>query len=367
MRASQAGNVEYAASTQDATLTSTKLAQTITFALTGTYYVNDAITLGATATSGLGVTYTLVSGSGTLSGGTFTPDAEGSVELRASQAGDAIYAAATDVTQTITVNKKSQTITFAPTANVNAGDTIVLTASSTSSLTAFTYSVVSGNATVSNDSLFITSDGTIVVRASQAGNVEYAAATQDATLTSTKLAQTITFSLPDTVFVNDATSLSATATSGLTVTFAVASGDATINGGNVTANAEGTFEVTASQSGDLIYSAATDVTVSVVAIKKDQTITFNPTANVSVGDTLVLTASSTSSLTGFTYTVSSGSATISNDTLIITGEGSITLNAAEAGNFEYNPANIDATITATKVDQTITFSLPDTVFVNDGN
>ena len=61
------------------------------------------------------------------------------------------------------------------------------------------------------------------------------------------------FTLPDTVFVNDATSLSATATSGLDVTFAVASGDATIDGSNVTANVEGIFEVTASQAGDVMY------------------------------------------------------------------------------------------------------------------
>ena len=87
------------------------------------------------------------------------------------------------------------------------------------------------------------------------------------------------------------------------VTFAIASGDATIDGSNVTANSEGTYEVTASQAGDVMYNAAPDVTVTVVAIKKDQTITFAPTANVSVGDTIVLTASATSSLTAFTYSV----------------------------------------------------------------
>ena len=324
-----------------------------------------ATSLSATATSGLTVTFAVASGDATINGSNVTANAEGTFEITASQAGDVMYNAAPDVTVTVVAIKKDQTITFAPTANVSVGDTIVLTASSTSSLTGFTYTVSSGSATISNDTLIITGEGSITLNAAEAGNFEYNPANIDATITATKVDQTITFSLPDTVFVNDATSLSATATSGLTVTFAVASGDATINGGNVTANAEGNYQITASQAGDVMYNAAPDVTVTVVAIKKDQTITFTPQADVFVGDTIVLSATSTSTLTDFTYSLVSGTATVSNDTLFVTGDGQITVNAAQAGNFEYNAANVDAVINSSKVDQTITFTLPDTVFVND--
>ena len=104
-----------------------------------------------------------------------------------------------------------------------------------------------------------------------------------------------------------------------------------------------------------MYNAAPNVAVTVNAVKKNQTITFAPQANVFVGDTIVLSAISTSALTEFTYSLVSGSATVSNDTLFVTGDGQITVNAAQAGNFEYNSANVDAVINSSKVDQTITF------------
>ncbi len=56
--------------------------------------------LNATASSGLSVTYSVVSGPATLSGGdnsTVTVTGTGTVTLQASQAGDFTYAAATSV------------------------------------------------------------------------------------------------------------------------------------------------------------------------------------------------------------------------------------------------------------------------------
>lgn len=78
--------------------------QTITFPDPGTKVVGDApFALGATASSGLPVTYEVVSGPGTLNGDTLTITGAGTVVLRASQAGDATYAAASDVERSFTV------------------------------------------------------------------------------------------------------------------------------------------------------------------------------------------------------------------------------------------------------------------------
>jgi hypothetical protein len=80
--------------------------QTITFAPTSpvTYGVSP-ITLSATATSGLPVTFTLVSGPATLSGGNvLTVTGTGTILIDANQAGNAYYSAAPQVQASIIVN-----------------------------------------------------------------------------------------------------------------------------------------------------------------------------------------------------------------------------------------------------------------------
>jgi alpha-tubulin suppressor-like RCC1 family protein len=86
------------------TFTTPQAAQTITFPNPGTKTLGDApFALGATASSGLPVSYLVVSGPATLSGGTLTLTGAGTVVVRASQAGDSAYAAATDVEESFTV------------------------------------------------------------------------------------------------------------------------------------------------------------------------------------------------------------------------------------------------------------------------
>ena len=90
-----------------------KLNQTITFgALTPSTYGNSSFSLSATASSGLTVSYgsnnPLVA---TVSGNTVTIVGAGSAEITASQAGDGVYNAATDVPQTLVVNKATLTAT----------------------------------------------------------------------------------------------------------------------------------------------------------------------------------------------------------------------------------------------------------------
>ncbi len=151
-----------------------KQSQTITFDSIPDRLLDDpALTLAATASSGLPVTYTLVYGAVRLDGATLSPVSTGKVTVRASQEGNAQYSAAAPVERTYWI-KRTQTITFTL-LELTEGKTSRLYAHASSQLP-ITYSVVSGPATVLGDSIRVTGVGEVTVKASQAGGPEIAAA-----------------------------------------------------------------------------------------------------------------------------------------------------------------------------------------------
>ncbi len=102
----------YTSATGSVQLTVNPGAQIITFPNPGTQTYGAApITLKATASSGLAVSYTVTAGPATVSGETLTITGAGSVTVRATQAGTSSYPAATPVSVTITVNKAALTAT----------------------------------------------------------------------------------------------------------------------------------------------------------------------------------------------------------------------------------------------------------------
>ncbi|MCX6946121.1 MAG: hypothetical protein NT173_15380, partial [Opitutales bacterium] len=81
-----------------------KAAQTITFTAPGDHpAVSPAFPLSATASSGLPVAFTVVSGPATLTGNSLQVTGPGTVTLLASQAGDPVTLAAPSVTQSFNV------------------------------------------------------------------------------------------------------------------------------------------------------------------------------------------------------------------------------------------------------------------------
>lgn len=75
------------------------------------------------------------------------------------------------------------------------------------------------------------------------------------------------------------------------------------------------------------------------AAKADQTINFAPIPSTTLGaGAISLNAAATSGLP-VTYSVVSGSATLSGNTVTITGAGNVTIQATQAGNDSYNPAS----------------------------
>ncbi len=269
-----------------------KLDQAITFAAVPvqTYWnPNGTVVLNATASSGATptnrpVTFTVVSGPGSLSANTLTITGAGAIVVQASQAGNGQYNPAPDVSQTITVNKAAQTITFPTVAAQTIGNPPVTLAATASSGLAVTYSI-SGPGTISGNVLTITGAGTIIVTASQPGNGNYHAAVpvqQNITVLNTSQTATATTlaAVPTAQAVGQPITLTATVVavapgSGVpngTVTFTDGTtvlGTATLNASGVatlatTTLAIGPHSITASYSGSSNYRTSAASATSVL-------------------------------------------------------------------------------------------------------
>ncbi len=257
-----------------------KTDQTITFGALATKAVGDAdFAPGATASSGLPVSYassntavaTIVSGKIQIVGA-------GSTTITASQAGDASYNAAPDVTQTLTVSSSSltsQTITFNPLSAKNYGDApFTLSAIASSGLTVSYTSSNTAVATVSGNTVTIVGGGTTDITASQAGNGTFAAASNVVqTLSVNKVNQTITFGVLSAKTDTDVPYIiTASSTSGLTVSFASSNTNVAIVSGNtITIVGAGSTTITASQAGNSNYNSAANV---------QQTLTVSSTMTI---------------------------------------------------------------------------------------
>jgi uncharacterized repeat protein (TIGR03803 family) len=87
--------------------------------------------------------------------------------------------------------------------------------------------------------------------------------------------------------------------------------------------------------------------IPVVVEKQDQTITFAAIPDKAPGVTSVTLSATASSGLPVTFTVVSGPATVSGNTLTITGRGSITVRASQGGDDDYNAApNVDRSFCA---------------------
>ncbi len=141
---------------------------------------NSSFTVAASASSGLAVTYTS-SGSCSNSGATYTmTGGKGACSVIVNQAGNSNYAAAGQVTKTVTATLAPQTITFttSPPASAVFKSTFTVAASGGASGNAVTFTS-SGACSNSGATYMMTSGkGTCSVIANQAGNSNYAAAGQ---------------------------------------------------------------------------------------------------------------------------------------------------------------------------------------------
>jgi rhamnogalacturonyl hydrolase YesR len=93
----------------------TNLSQTVTFGTLANHTYGDApVTLNASASSGLSVSFSVLSGPASITGNTLTITGTGTVTVQASQSGNSTYAA-TNVTQSFTVSPAILTVSANPT------------------------------------------------------------------------------------------------------------------------------------------------------------------------------------------------------------------------------------------------------------
>jgi len=271
----QAGTFSFSIKAQDTVNTTTvnyslvinQASQSITLgALPSPTYGGANFTLSATATSGGTVTFASTSA---LATGTnpFTPAGAGTASFQASVGATTDYNAATlnfnvsispaplivmatNATRAFDQPNPSFGYSFATFAN---GDTSsVVSGVPQFSATAQTLSAVSGSPYLIN-----ISQGTLAA-------ANYSFNFSPATLTVTQAPQTITFYPLPTLTSGSTFPLTARASSGLAVTYAV-TGPASITNNVLSVTGSGPVQVTASQTGGTNYNAATSVTRSFTA------------------------------------------------------------------------------------------------------
>lgn len=360
VRAFQGGNNIYRSHYFDQSFTVRKIDQSITFRPLVDRVISDPpFTLSAVASSGLDTVFSMVSGPATIVGNTLTLNGAGTVVVRASQAGNTNFSAAAPVDQSFTVRKLDQSISFAPLPDKYLGDTPFTISAKASSGLPTSLSVVSGPGTlkltgITGTILTLTGHGIVVVRATQAGNDNYAAAPPIDQSFAVKSSQSINFPvLADKVFGDAPFTLVATAS--LPPSFSIVSGPATIEGATITLTGAGIVVVRASQAGNEKFAAAAPVDRR-FTVKSPQSIIFDALADRSVRDSpFVLTATTSSGLSP-AFSVVSGPATLVGSTVTLSGLGDVVIRASQAGNATYAAAvSVERTFTVRRLEQSIIF------------
>lgn len=340
-----------------------KVVQAINFEpVLGLTVGSPAVLLVASADSGLPVTFELLSGPAQLAGNALLATGAGPILIRASQAGNDIYASAS-VEQTIVVKKQPQSIIFSPVPALTLGTAFSLEAAASSGLSVI-FQVISGPGQIDGSSLLPFAPGTIAVRAHQAGNEIFESASVEQTIAVQKKTQTIDFSDPGPLRIDTTVALRASASSGQTVVFELVSGAARLTGNLLTPTNRGAIVVRASQSGNGTYQPAS-AERTFQPEKENQRIDFTPISSIRFGSSAALHATASSGLP-VDFEILSGPARIDGNTLTATNVGKIEILATQAGSDVFEAASsAPQIVTVEKALQTISFAFPATVLISE--
>ena len=359
--AAQEGDANYETAAAVArTFSISKADQQITFAALAARKLGEAdFNVSASVSSNLAVSFT-AGGSCTVTGALVHLTGAGECTITAAQSGDDNYNAAISVAQKFLISKGDQQITFEALEDKKFGDADYAVKPTASSNLAVAIAAA-GNCTVSGTQVHLTGAGQCTITASQDGNTDYNAATPVArSFSIAKADQQITFAGLSNKKVGDPNvSVSATASSGLAVTFA-ASGKCEISANQVQLNGAGDCTVTASQDGDSNYNAAPAIARTFSIGKADQQIAFAALANRVFGEADFAVSATASSMLPVAF-AASGQCTIAGNQIHLTGAGNCTVTASQDGDVNYGPAAaVSRTFSIARADQQITFeAVPD--------
>ena len=334
-------------------------------------------TVSAIATSGLAVTFSvdiLATGVCSIADSTVSFIGVGTCVIDADQAGDTNFNPAPQAQQSFAVGPGAQTISYTSTAPTTAAvgvGTYAVTATATSGLPV-TFSIdalATGVCSIAGSTVSFTSAGLCVIDADQAGDANFAAAPQlQQTFAVARGPQIISYTstAPTSATVGGGTyTVTATATSGLPVTFSVnvaATGVCAIADASVSFLAAGTCVIDADQAGDASFNAAPQVQQSFAVGKGEQAISVTstaPTDAVVGGTTYTVTATSTSGLAvALTIDASAASVcSITGETVSFRGVGTCVIDANQAGDANFNAAlQVQQSFGVGKGAQTISFT-----------
>lgn len=316
--------------------------------------------------------------SAVISGSNFTPSASGTYTIKATKAQDSQYATA-NTTFNVTVNKIQNTLTVsdralkvdettAGYANKNNLDTEIQP--TINNVVYYDEAHNQGTGVISynksENKITALNAGTAELRIYQEATDAYEGFDKTVTVTVTKHDQTISWNnegeIDTNLKVDDTPSVTATANSGLSVSYS--SDDTsvlTINSttGAITAVGAGTATVTVSQAGNYKYNAATSITKTFTITKYDQTLSWKTTdftilptemreADVAVSDSKLQVTYESEDESVIKVDATTGR-------LVGLKEGTSTITASQAGNYKYNAAtSITHIFTVSKKQPTFT-------------
>ncbi len=319
-----------------------------------TYGVAD-FAPGATTSSGLSVSYSSSNTSvATIVNNQIHITGAGTTTITASQAGNAAYQAAANVQQTLTVNKAALQIK-ANDLNMLTGQPVpTLTLTYTGLVYSETAAVLSTPATVTTTATSSSPPGSYPISVGGAVAANYTISYVNGIMTVAAQTQTITFGNMNKTYGDTDFDPGATASSGLPVSYGSSNTSvATIVNNQIHIVGAGTATITASQPGNIDFSAAPDVAVTLTVNKANQALTLNDITKT-YGATDFSPATVSSGLI-VTYTSSNPAvATINNGAVHIVGAGMTTITASQAGDNNYNAATaVNKTLTVNKAPLTI--------------
>jgi hypothetical protein len=332
IRATQAGNDQWAPAQLEVERTVARAAQTLVWqTLNAAVFGAAPLRLQAIPSSGLPVEYIVVSGPGSVTGDLLQLNGVGTVVLRARQAGSADFeAAVTDLS--VPVTKAPQTLVWDGVSDRSFSSEVIRLTGKASSELGVTYDVISGPAAVSNDRLTLTGVGTVVIRASQAGDANYEQApVRQVSFVVSKAAQTLAFGpIGSKTFGDGPVSLSATSSTGLPVTYSVVSGPGSLAGKLLSLTGAGEVVIQASQAGNDLYQAAS-VAQTVTVAKAAQLLSWSPDSSLTYLTNLIVLDAKASSGLAVGYRVVSGPGAIVAGQMSLTGVGSVVIATEQSG------------------------------------
>jgi N-acetylneuraminic acid mutarotase len=326
--ANQAGNSNYAAAVQVTQSIVVNMAtQTITFTPPSSVaYGVSPFTLTATASSGLPVMLNLVSGPASLSGNLLTIMSAGTVSLRATQAGNANYQTASPVSASITVTKGTPSISWSTPAPIVYGAALSSAQLNATSPVAGTLAY-----TPAANKVLAAGTHTLSVTFTPSNLTDYLKVTATVQLIVQRATPAITWSNPAAISYGkglSSTQLDAKASVGGAFGYTPSAG---------TILDVGTYALTATFTPTSANYATATASVQLTVKQASQTISFpqpaSPVSHTAPPTTLTATASSGLPVS---FTVQSGPAKVSGNTLTLTGgTGTVVVVSNQAGNSNY--------------------------------